>query len=147
MGGLPNVMTGYQPVADPKVLEKFSKAWGADLSAKPGLTITDMIPAMLEGKLKGLYVIGEKPKTERSGLESLESCHEGVGIFSCPGTLLIGNRPGGRCGFSAASVAEKRVRLQIPNVAVCKSEKAIDPIGNTLADWEIVCRLSNRNGI
>jgi predicted molibdopterin-dependent oxidoreductase YjgC len=28
MGGLPNVMTGYQPVADPQVREKFSKAWG-----------------------------------------------------------------------------------------------------------------------
>jgi len=62
VGGLPNVMTGYQPVADPMVLEKFSKAWGANLSAKPGLTITDMVPAMLEGKLKGLYVIGENPK-------------------------------------------------------------------------------------
>ena len=26
MGGLPNVMTGYQPAADPKVREKFSWA-------------------------------------------------------------------------------------------------------------------------
>ena len=62
MGGLPNVMTGYQPVADAQVREKFSKAWGRTLSDRPGLTITDMIPAMLEGKLKGLYVIGENPK-------------------------------------------------------------------------------------
>jgi predicted molibdopterin-dependent oxidoreductase YjgC len=43
MGGLPNVMTGYQPVADVKVREKFSRAWGKTLSERPGLTITDMI--------------------------------------------------------------------------------------------------------
>ena len=44
--------TGYQPVADPQPREKFSTAWGTTSSGKPGLTITDMIPAMLEGKLK-----------------------------------------------------------------------------------------------
>ena len=58
MGGLPNVMTGYQPVADPQVREKFSTAWGAPLAESPGLTITDMIPASLDGRLKGLFVIG-----------------------------------------------------------------------------------------
>ena len=62
MGGLPNVFTGYQPVDDPKVREKFSKAWGRQLSDKPGMTITDMVPAMLDGRLKALYVIGENPK-------------------------------------------------------------------------------------
>ena len=37
MGGLPNVLTGYQPVSDPHVREKFSEAWGTPLSDKPGL--------------------------------------------------------------------------------------------------------------
>ena len=40
MEGLPNVMTGYQSVVDPKVREKFSRAWGKTLSERPGLTIT-----------------------------------------------------------------------------------------------------------
>ena len=40
MGGLPNVMTGYQPVNDEKTIEKFSKAWGRTLSSRPGMTIT-----------------------------------------------------------------------------------------------------------
>ena len=62
MGGLPNVYTGYQPVSDVDARDKFSKAWKVSLPEKPGMTITDMIPAMLEGKLKGLYVIGENPK-------------------------------------------------------------------------------------
>ena len=35
MGGLPNVLTGYQPVADSKVREKFSKAWGQHFPTAP----------------------------------------------------------------------------------------------------------------
>ena len=31
MGGLPNVFTGYQPVADEAANKKFSEAWGKDL--------------------------------------------------------------------------------------------------------------------
>src|SRR3972149_4741655 len=42
MGGLPNVFSGYQPVADEAANEKFSKAWGKDLPKKPGLTIMEM---------------------------------------------------------------------------------------------------------
>jgi predicted molibdopterin-dependent oxidoreductase YjgC len=39
MGGLPNVFTGYQPVADAAANAKFSQVWGRDLPKKPGLTI------------------------------------------------------------------------------------------------------------
>jgi predicted molibdopterin-dependent oxidoreductase YjgC len=62
MGGLPNVFPGYQPVSDPEVNTRFLEAWRRSLPDKPGLTITDMVPAMLEGRLKALYVIGENPK-------------------------------------------------------------------------------------
>jgi predicted molibdopterin-dependent oxidoreductase YjgC len=45
MGGLPNVLTGYQPITDPKVIAKFSRAWKTDLSTNPGLTITQSAPS------------------------------------------------------------------------------------------------------
>jgi predicted molibdopterin-dependent oxidoreductase YjgC len=58
MGGLPNVFPGYQPVTNAEAHEKFSSAWGRELSDRPGYTITDMVPAMEAGKLRALYVIG-----------------------------------------------------------------------------------------
>jgi predicted molibdopterin-dependent oxidoreductase YjgC len=36
LGGLPNVYSGYQRVDDPAVRQKFEKAWGVSLPAKPG---------------------------------------------------------------------------------------------------------------
>jgi predicted molibdopterin-dependent oxidoreductase YjgC len=61
MGGLPNVYTGYQAVTDPAVRQKFEEAWKAKLSEKVGLTATEMFPAVLNGKIKGMIILGENP--------------------------------------------------------------------------------------
>src|SRR5512137_278945 len=62
MGALPNVYSGYQPVADPAVKKKFEEAWGVQgLDDKVGLTITDMMTAARKGDVKALYIMGENP--------------------------------------------------------------------------------------
>ena len=71
MGGLPVVFTGYQPVTNPAALEKFAKAWGAELSPKPGLTLTEMIPACGD-KIRALYVLGENPMVSDPNLHHVE---------------------------------------------------------------------------
>ena len=146
MGGLPNVMTGYQPVADPIVLDKFSKAWGADLSARPGLTITDMIPAMLEGKLKGLYVIGENPKLSDPDWNHLNHAMKELEFLVVQELFLSETAQVADVVFSAASVAEKEGTVTNTERRCMRIRKAIDPIGNTLADWEIVSKLSTAMG-
>ncbi len=61
MGGLPNVYPGYQPVTSDEARQKFEAAWGVSLPNKVGLTVTEMIPAAGEGKVKALYILGEDP--------------------------------------------------------------------------------------
>lgn len=146
MGGLPNVLTGYQPVADPIALEKFSKAWGADLSAKPGLTITDMIPAMIAGKLKGLYIIGENPKLSDPDWNHLNQAMKELEFLVVQELFLSETAQVADVVFSAASVAEKEGTVTNTERRCMRIRKAIDPIGNTLADWEIVSRLSTAMG-
>ena len=146
MGGLPNVMTGYQPVSDPKVMEKFSKAWGKKLSARPGLTITDMIPAMLEGKLKGLYVIGENPKLSDPDWNHLNHALKELDFLVVQELFLSETAQVADVVFSAASVAEKEGTITNTERRCMRMRKAIEPIGNTLADWEIISKLSTAMG-
>ncbi len=146
VGGLPNVMTGYQPVADPDVLEKFSKAWGAELSDRPGLTITDMVPAMLEGKLKGLYVIGENPKLSDPDWNHFNHALKELEFLVVQELFLSETAQVADVVFSAASVAEKEGTVTNTERRCMPIRKAIDPIANTLADWEIICRLSTAMG-
>jgi predicted molibdopterin-dependent oxidoreductase YjgC len=146
MGGLPNVITGYQPVADPQVREKFSKAWGTELSDKPGLTITDMIPAMLEGKLKGLYVIGENPKLSDPDWNHLNHALKQLDFLVVQELFLSETAQVADVVFSAASVAEKDGTVTNTERRCMQIQKAIEPIGKTLPDWEIICRLSTAMG-
>jgi formate dehydrogenase alpha subunit len=74
MGGLPNVFPAYQPVTNPEVVEKFAKAWGLEtnsefriqnsefvLSNRVGMTATEMMPGILDGRTHALYILGEDP--------------------------------------------------------------------------------------
>ncbi|MFH1230756.1 MAG: molybdopterin-dependent oxidoreductase, partial [Planctomycetota bacterium] len=61
VGCLPNVYPGYQAVTDSAIKEKFQKAYGVELSDKVGLTVTEIIDAGANGKIKGLYIMGENP--------------------------------------------------------------------------------------
>jgi formate dehydrogenase alpha subunit len=146
MGGLPNVMTGYQPVADPEVREKFSKAWGRPLPERLGLTITEMIPAMLEGKLKGLYVIGENPKLSDPDWNHMHHALKKLDFLVVQELFLSETAQVADVVFSAASVAEKEGTVTNTERRCMRIQKAIEPIGNTLADWEIICRLSTAMG-
>jgi predicted molibdopterin-dependent oxidoreductase YjgC len=146
MGGLPNVLTGYQPVADPEVRQKFGRAWGTTLSAQPGLTITDMIPAMLAGKLKGLYVIGENPKLSDPDWNHLNHALKELDFLVVQELFLSETAQAADVVFAAASVAEKEGTVTNTERRCMRIHKAIEPIGNTLADWEIICRLSTAMG-
>jgi formate dehydrogenase alpha subunit len=146
MGGLPNVVTGYQPVTDEAVREKFSKAWGADLPAATGLTITDMVPAMLDGKLKGLYVIGENPKLSDPDWNHFNHALKKLDFLVVQELFLSETAQVADVVLAGASVAEKDGTFTNTERRCMRINKAIDPIGNSLADWEIICRLSTAMG-
>ena len=62
MGALPNFLPGYVNVADQNGREKIARSWGReDLPNQPGLTLVEMINAAGEGKIKGMYIMGENP--------------------------------------------------------------------------------------
>ena len=61
MGAGPDDLPGYQKVADPEVVRRFEKAWGAALPRARGIKATECFPAMIEGGIKGLFLFGEDP--------------------------------------------------------------------------------------
>jgi formate dehydrogenase major subunit len=61
MGALPARLPGFQDIIDPEVRQKFERVWGAPIPESPGYDQTQMFHAMEEGRMKGLFVIGENP--------------------------------------------------------------------------------------
>ncbi|MEM3041574.1 MAG: molybdopterin-dependent oxidoreductase, partial [Nitrososphaerota archaeon] len=76
MGALPNFFTGYQQVTDEAARERLEKAWGTKLSGKAGLTVVEMMNAAYEGRLKGLYIMGENPMVSDPNLNHVKEALE-----------------------------------------------------------------------
>lgn len=59
MGALPDLLPGYQRIADADVRHRVAAVWGVEPPPYPGLRIPDMFDAAIDGQLRALYVIGE----------------------------------------------------------------------------------------
>jgi len=81
MGGLPNVYPGYQSVVNDAMRQKFESAWGVALPAKIGMTVTEMIPSILEDKIKALYILGEDPAMSDPDSNHVRHCFRTVGFL------------------------------------------------------------------
>ena len=78
MGGLPNVYPAYQTVTSDEVHEKFKKSWGATSNTKVGLTVTEMMPGILEGRIKALYILGENPVMSDPDTNHIRRCFKSL---------------------------------------------------------------------
>jgi formate dehydrogenase major subunit len=146
MGGLPNVFTGYQAVTDPAVRQKFEEAWKAKLSEKVGLTATEMFPAVLNGKVKGMIILGENPVVSDPDSLHVEKALKAldfllvIDIFRTPTSDLA------HVILPGASFAEKDGTFSNTERRVQMVRKAIEPPGEAKPDWRIIQELSNRFG-
>ena len=60
-GLIPMMFPAYQRVDDAEVRARFEAAWGVPLDPRPGLTVVEIVDAILAGTLHGMYVMGENP--------------------------------------------------------------------------------------
>ncbi len=58
-GATPVFYPGYQKADDPDVRAKFADAWGVAQSETEGLNLNVMMKAMADGRIRGLYLMGE----------------------------------------------------------------------------------------
>jgi formate dehydrogenase alpha subunit len=146
LGGLPNVYSGYQRVDDPAVRQKFEKAWGVSLPAKPGLTLMEMMKAIAEGKIKALYVLGENPVlTDPNGNQVKEELKH-LDLLVVQDIFLSETAELADVVLPGVSFAEKDGTYTNTERRVQRVRKAIDPIGDARPDWQILCDLASRLG-
>ncbi|MDJ0777655.1 MAG: formate dehydrogenase subunit alpha [Gammaproteobacteria bacterium] len=60
-GLIPMVFPDYQRVDNPQAHAWFSEYWNAELDDKPGLTVVEIMHAVLENQIRGMYIMGENP--------------------------------------------------------------------------------------
>jgi formate dehydrogenase alpha subunit len=149
VGGLPNVYPGYQPVSSPEMQAKFAAAWGvpkARLPLQPGLTVTEIMNGVLDGRIKGLFVMGENPMLSDPNLHHVEQALAQVEFLAVQDIFLNETAAMADVVLPAASFAEKRGTFTSTERRVQLVRPALAPPGEARPDWEIIVALANRLG-
>ena len=146
LGALANVYPGYQKVVSPEVQEKFEKAWGSTSDLKIGLTVTEMIDAAGDGRVRAIYIMGENPMVADPDINHARHCLEQIEFLVVQDIFLSETAQLAHVVLPAASFAEKNGTFTGTDRRIQRVRKAVEPIGDSRADWEIICLLAQRVG-
>ena len=143
-GCIPNAFPGYQPISEDTV-EKFSAAWGGvNLPAESGLVVTDMVPAIDEGRIKAMYVTGENPLLSEPDLAHAEKSFRSLEFLVVQDIFLHETAQIADVVLPACSFAEKDGSFTNSERRVQRVRKVLEPVGNSKADWAIFCELAEK---
>ncbi|KKR32771.1 MAG: Formate dehydrogenase, alpha subunit [Candidatus Gottesmanbacteria bacterium GW2011_GWC2_39_8] len=146
MGALPNFLTGYQRIENREVREKFEKIWNVKLPESKGMTITEMIDGAYSGKIKGLIVMGENPLLSDPDINHVKKALEKLELLVVVELFMSETASIANVVLPSASFAEKDGTYTNTDRAIQRIRKAVLPVGESMADWEIICNLSERMG-
>ncbi len=157
MGALNNVFPGYQRVSDPHARQKFIAAWqlaAADgqgdvgstvqMSESPGLTITEMIDAAGEGRVRALYILGENPAMTDPDLNHVRRCLEACELLILQEIFPSETSQYADVLLPGVSWAEKDGTFTNTERRVQLVRQAITPRGEARQDWIVTADLANR---
>ncbi len=144
MGALPNVYPAYQPVTSEEAQEKFAKAWGGTTETKVGLTVTEMIPGILDGRIKALYVLGEDPVMSDPDTNHIRKCLSSVDFLVLQEIFPSETAVYADVLLPGASFAEKTGTFTNTERRVQMVHQAIEPLGDSKPDWWVLSRLAKK---
>ncbi len=143
-GGLPNVYTAYQQIADPDIRGKFEKAWHSLLPTELGLTTTEMVDEILTDTIKGWYVMGENPLMSEPDLNHARHAVEQLEFFVAQDIFFNETNVYADVILPAAAFAEKDGTFTNSDRRVQRVRQAVCPPGEARPDWQIVSEIAKR---
>lgn len=142
MGALPNVLTGYQPLKEKTVRDKFARAWKTKISDTPGLSATAMFSGA-EGKaVKAMLVMGENPAACGDNREAAADLLRNLDFLVVQDLFMTETAMLADVILPAAGFAEKTGTYTNVGRRVQLNQVAIDPPGDAQPDWAILAELA-----
>src|SRR5919201_998234 len=150
VGGLAHLLPGYRKVANAADRDEIAAHWGVPvgrLSPRPGLTATELVDALLDGRVRALLVAATNPVVslpdggrvrealERAELLVVQDCHHPTETSALAHVLL-----------PAAAWPEKQGTMTNSERRVGLVRRLLDPPGEARPDWEIYAGLARALG-
>ena len=146
-GLIPFVFPDYKSVEDEGVRNVYEELWNAELDNKKGLTVVEIMDAVHDDIIKGIYIMGENPAMSdpdanhaRHGFAKLE--HLVVQDIFLTETAFLAD-----VVLPASAFPEKAGTFTNTNRQVQMARPALNLLGDTRQDVWILQELANRLGL
>jgi predicted molibdopterin-dependent oxidoreductase YjgC len=146
MGAVPDQLPGAQQLADEAVRQAFAKAWGADISAQPGLTAEQIIDGAEQGTIKALYCAGENPLQAFPDTKKTKNALAKLQFLVVQELFLTPTAQLAQVVLPAASFAEKDGTYTNAEGRVQRLNRALPACGGAKTDAEIFCAVAKALG-
>ncbi len=145
MGGLPNVLPGYQPVTDDAKRKAVAAHWGLpDLPSKPGLTVVELMTAAEARQVRALYVMGENPMLSDPNLTHVEHALRTLDFLVVQDIFMSETAQLAHVILPAAAWLEKDGTKTNTERRVQLLRPVLPAPGQARPDWWIVAELGKR---
>ncbi|MFA7097734.1 MAG: formate dehydrogenase subunit alpha, partial [Gammaproteobacteria bacterium] len=146
-GLIPMVYPDYQKVNDPQVREWFERFWGTPLDPNPGLTVVEIMHAVHDGKLHGMYIMGENPAMSDPNLNHAREALAKLDHLVVQDIFLTETATFADVVLPASAFPEKTGTFTNTDRRVQLGRQALDPPGEARQDLWIIQEMARRIGL
>jgi formate dehydrogenase major subunit len=149
-GLIPMMYPDYQRVDNPEARKRFATAWNvplAQLDDKPGLTVVEVIKAILAGQVRGMYVMGENPAMSDPDAHHAREALAKLEMLVVQDIFLTESAYLADVILPASAFAEKNGSFTNTDRFVQLGRQALNPPGQARQDLEIIIDLARELGL
>ncbi len=147
MGLIPMMFPNYKRVDNPQARADFEKLWGMELDNKPGLTVVEIMHAIHDGEIKGMYIEGENPAMSDPNLNHARRALSKLDHLVVQDIFFTETAGYADVILPASAFSEKTGTFTNTDRRVQMGRQAINPPGDARQDLWIIQQIAKRMGL
>ena len=146
-GLIPMFYPDYQLVDDGETRTRFEEAWGIELDPNRGLTVVEIVNAIIAGDIRGMYIMGENPAMSDPDTNHAREALAKLDHLVVQDLFLTETAFHADVILPASAWPEKSGTVTNTNRQVQIGRPALSPPGEAQQDWWIIQEIAQRIGL
>jgi formate dehydrogenase major subunit len=146
-GLIPMMLPDYMRVGEDALRARFEQLWGAKLDPRPGLTVVEIMQAIHDGVIKGMYIMGENPAMSDPDAHHARAALAKLEHLVVQDLFLTETATYADVVLPASAWPEKDGTVTNTNRQVQMGRTALPLPGDARQDWWIIQEIARRIGL
>ena len=146
-GLIPMVFPDYRSVENPEIRSEYEAFWGTALDPKRGLTVVEIMHAINDDVIKGMYILGENPAMSDPDVQHAREALAHLEHLVVQDIFLTETAWHADVILPASAHAEKWGTFTNTNRQVQIARPVVPSPGDARQDWTLIQDLAQRVGL